>query len=476
MVRCPNCGEENPERFRLCGFCGTSLVATAPTHEVRKTVTVVFSDLQGSTALGERLDSESLREVLNVYFREMQAVLERHGGTVEKFIGDAIMAVFGLPRLHEDDALRAVRAAWQMRAALTVVNADLEARWGVRLTNRTGVNTGEVVSGEVTTGQRLVTGDVVNTAARLEQAAPANEVLLGETTWRLVRDAVEVEAVEPLTLKGKAETVPAYKLLGASGEEGIARRADTPMVGRRAELAALNAALAEATAAGRPRLVTVFAPAGVGKSRLLEEFVRGADGVPILRSRCLPYGEGITFWPLAEMIRQAAGITDEDPTEAARERIRAMFAADGRVAERLETAIGLTPGAFTVEETFWAARRLIETVAAGRPLIVIVNDLHWAEKTFLDLIAHLADTIEAPVVIVGSARPELLEDHPDWDGGDAAPERRVTLHPLSATESGAGHHAPAGRCRDRRRDPGAHHPGRRRQPALRRTDALDAHR
>ena len=174
------------------------------------------------------------------------------------------MAVFGLPRLHEDDALRAVRAAWQMRAALTVVNADLEARWGVRLTNRTGVNTGEVVSGEVTTGQRLVTGDVVNTAARLEQAAPANEVLLGETTWRLVRDAVEVEAVEPLTLKGKAETVPAYKLLGASGEEGIARRADTPMVGRRAELAALNAALAEATAAGRPRLVTVFAEPASG--------------------------------------------------------------------------------------------------------------------------------------------------------------------------------------------------------------------
>ena len=216
MRICPSCGEENPERFRLCGFCGAPLAPQAPAQEVRKTVTVVFSDLKGSTALGERLDSEAVREVLDVYFTEMRGVLERHGGLVEKYVGDAIMAVFGLPRLHEDDALRAVRAAHEMRSALTEVNRRLEARWGVQLENRTGVNTGEVVAGDPSTGQRLVTGDTVNVAARLEQAAPPQEVLIGETTYRLVRDAVEVEAMPPLELKGKSERVAAYRLRGVS--------------------------------------------------------------------------------------------------------------------------------------------------------------------------------------------------------------------------------------------------------------------
>ena len=216
MRICPSCGEENPERFRLCGFCGAPLVGPVPPQEVRKTVTVVFSDLKGSTALGERLDSEAVREVLEVYFSAMRRVLERHGGLVEKYVGDAIMAVFGLPRLHEDDALRAVRAAHEMRAALASVNRHLEDRWGVRLENRTGVNTGEVVAGDPPTGQRLVTGDTVNVAARLEQAAPPLEVLIGEPTYRMVRNAVEVETVPPLELRGKSERIPAYRLLGVS--------------------------------------------------------------------------------------------------------------------------------------------------------------------------------------------------------------------------------------------------------------------
>src|SRR5215469_7480193 len=187
MVRCPACGEENPAKFRLCGYCGAQLARPVAAEEVRKTVTIVFCDLKGSTSLGERLDSESLREVLSVYFAAMSQVLERHGGTVEKYIGDAIMAVFGLPRVHEDDALRAVNAAAEMRERLAILNEELEHRWGVRIGNRTGVHTGEVVAGDPTTGQRLVTGDTVNTAARLEQAAPTNEVLLGESTYRLVR-------------------------------------------------------------------------------------------------------------------------------------------------------------------------------------------------------------------------------------------------------------------------------------------------
>src|SRR5829696_875302 len=198
MQICPNCGEENPPRFRLCGFCGTALVVELPAQERRKTVTVFFSDLKGSTSLGEALDSESLREVMSRYFDEMRAVLEHHGGTVEKYIGDAIMAVFGLPRVREDDALRAVRAAYAMQAALAKLNDELEQRWGVQLVNRTGVNTGEVVAGDPTTGQRLVTGDTVNVAARLEQAAPPLDVLIGEPTYRLTREAVEVEGIEPL--------------------------------------------------------------------------------------------------------------------------------------------------------------------------------------------------------------------------------------------------------------------------------------
>src|SRR6266511_2874303 len=266
MVTCPSCGEENPERFRLCGFCGSALKPAAAAQEVRKTVTVVFCDLEGSTALGERLDSEALREVMSRYFDEMRGALELHGGTIEKYIGDAIMAVFGLPVVREDDALRAVRAAAEMKRRLAVLNEELKSRWGVALRNLTGVNTGEVVAGDPSTGQRLVTGDTVNTAARLEQAAPALEVLLGEPTYRLVRNAVQVEPVEPLELKGKAERAPAYLLRSVRLGQGVARRLDSPMVGRADELARLMQALDTAERERRAQLVTVFGPAGVGKS------------------------------------------------------------------------------------------------------------------------------------------------------------------------------------------------------------------
>jgi predicted ATPase/class 3 adenylate cyclase len=437
MQTCPNCGEENPDKFRLCGICGTALAPAAPAQEVRKTVTVVFSDLKGSTDLGERLDTESLREVLSVYFTEMQAVLERHGGTVEKFIGDAIMAVFGLPTLHEDDALRAVRAAHEMQEALARVNDRLEAGWGVRLENRTGVNTGEVVAGDVTAGQRLVTGDTVNTAARLEQNCPALEVLIGEPTYRLVKDAVEVEQVEPLELKGKAERVPAYRLISVRGGEAVTRRLDAPMVGRVRELDVLTAALDRAIAHRRPQLVTVFGTAGVGKSRLLHEFLaRSAGHATALRGRCLSYGDGITFWPLAEVVRQAADITDDDPLDAARDKL-ATLVGDGAtdVVERVGSAIGLSGATFPVQETFAAARRLFEILARERPLIVLVDDIHWAEGTFLELFRFVIDSpTESAVVLVCSSRPDLLEAHPEWGAEDEA-TKRIVLDPLSADES-----------------------------------------
>jgi class 3 adenylate cyclase/tetratricopeptide (TPR) repeat protein len=405
MLICPACGEENPPRFRLCGFCGTPLAA-APTAEVRKTVTILFSDVAGSTALGERLDPESLREVMGRYFAVMSAAIERHGGTVEKFIGDAVMAVFGLPQAHEDDALRAVRAALDMRAGLDELNADLERRYGVTMANRTGVNTGEVVTDEAAGNQRLATGDAVNVAARLEQAAPAMETLLGALTHALVRDAVEAVPVEPLELKGKSERVPAFRLVGLASRE---RTTATPLIGRNDELELLRRSVAEAEADGG-RLVTVVGEAGVGKSRLLREFTEGLEAsATVVRGRCLPYGDGITFWPIAEAVRGAAGITEDDATVAAREKVLRLAGGDVEVADRVASAIGLVPAVFAVEETFLGVRRLFEILAAGRLLVVMLDDLHWAEPTLLELIAEVVERVHRPCLVVATARPEYLD-------------------------------------------------------------------
>ncbi len=438
MQICPSCGEENPDRFRLCGFCGTPLVVAPPPQEVRKTVTIVFSDLKGSTELGERLDSEALREVLHAYFEAMKTVLERHGGTIEKYIGDAIMAVFGLNRVHEDDAVRAVRAAYEMQEELKKLNDHLAARWGVALQNRTGVNTGEVIAGQPAPGQRLVTGDAVNVAARLEQAAPPLETLIGEPTYRLVRDAVDVEPVEPLELKGKSERIPAYRLRGVSRREGVARRADTPLVGRSAELNAMVEALARVSSLGSPQMVTVLAPAGTGKSRLIQEFLeRAADKARVLHGRCLSYGEG-SFGPLAEMVRDAAGITDADDAEAARTKLDQLVGGEAPdVTERLAAVLGLGEATFPVRETFWATRQLIAALSHTGPVVARIEDIHWAELTFLDLLRYLAEPgSDAPaLLLLCSARPELLDQQPGWgESRDGA--QVLILSPLSEVESG----------------------------------------
>lgn len=433
VVVCPSCGEENPARFRLCGFCGSSLAPASALADVeeRRMVTIVFSDLKGSTNLGEALDSEVLREVMSRYFDAMTHVLRRHGGTIEKFIGDAIMAVFGLPRLHEDDALRAVRAASEMTTALQALNDELDDRFGVRLTNRTGVNTGEVVAGDPTGGQRLVTGDAVNVAARLEQAAPANEVLIGELTYRLTRDAIDVEPVEPLELKGKSERIPAYRLLATPGLEGYQRRIDTALVGRELEMSQLEAALDAVVSDRRPRLMTVLADAGVGKSRLVAEFTRAiaVDGVTVVRGRCLPYGEGITFWPLAGAVREAAGIEEDDPPEVARARLTGLVP-DRQVTDRVAAAIGLSMETFAVAELVWGARRFFEVLAASGPLCVVFDDIHWAEDTFLELIGDLiSNPTDAPVFVLATARHDMLEEHPEW-GHDERSEL-LLLEPLA---------------------------------------------
>jgi class 3 adenylate cyclase/tetratricopeptide (TPR) repeat protein len=433
MVKCPSCGEDNPPKFRLCGYCGTALAAassTLPVHEVRKTVTIVFSDLKGSTALGETLDAEALHEVKERYFNAMAAEIARHGGKIEKYIGDAIMAVFGLPRAHEDDALRAVRAAVDMQHALRHVNDDLRARHGVTLAHRTGINTGEVVANDDPgANQKLATGDAVNVAARLEQAAPENQIYLGEVTYRLVRDAVKVEPVEPLELKGKAQRVPAYRLVSTQGLDGNARRSDTPIVGREAELAEFARIYHEVVATPAVRMMTVIGDAGVGKSRLMHEVVSHVTaGATVLRGRCLPYGDGITFWPLRVMLG-AAGIRDDDHPEAALDKLMAFFG-DREVVDRVAAATGLRAANYPLHEVYWAARKALEILAASAPVVALIDDIHWAEPAFLDLLEHVLSTSTgAPILLLATARHDLLEERAQW--GEQAGASRLVLKPLS---------------------------------------------
>jgi class 3 adenylate cyclase/tetratricopeptide (TPR) repeat protein len=345
-------------------------------------VTVLFCDLAGSTALGETFDPERLRALLARYFERMQAIVERHGGSVEKFIGDAVMAVFGVPVLHEDDALRALRAAVEMRDALPELG----------LQGRIGVMTGEVVTG---TEERLATGDAVNVAARLEQSAQQGEVLVGGSTLALVHAAAEVEPVEPLALKGKAEPVPAYRLLRVRSPEE--RPHETLFVGRRRELALLREAWERTQAERRCELVTVIGDAGVGKSRLAEELFESVRAT-VVRGRCLPYGEGITYWPVVEVLKQLD-----------------LLPANETAAVAIRSLLGEAETATSAEEIAWAFRKTLEQAAAARPLVVVFEDIQWGEETFLDLIEHVALLSSgAPILMLCIARPELTERRPGW--------------------------------------------------------------
>jgi class 3 adenylate cyclase/tetratricopeptide (TPR) repeat protein len=393
VAACPKCGRENSDDARFCSACGTALAAAEAPREQRKVVTVLFCDLVGSTALGESTDPEALRARMRRYFEDLRAILERHGGTVEKFVGDAVMAVFGIPTAHEDDALRAVRAAMEMREA--IAGHGLEAR--------IGVNTGEVVVGGE--GETLVTGDAVNVAARLEQAAPNGEILIGPETRLLVRDAVRVEAVEPLALKGKAEPVEAYRLVEVLRDAApLARHPETPLVGRERERQRLWRAYEDAVAGASCQLFTLLGPAGIGKSRLVADFLERVGGsADVLRGGCLSYGEGITYWPLVEILL-AIGVEPE-------------------------SVIGTSP-----PETQLAFRRLLEARAAERPQVVVVDDLQWAEPVFVDLVEHVADlSRDAPIFLLCIARTELLDARPGWGGGKLN-ATSLLLEPLGAEE------------------------------------------
>ncbi len=443
MLSCPRCGEENPEAARFCSACGSTLLAEqASSFEVRKTVTILFCDLTGSTSIGETHDPEQLRRVMSRYYEEARAVLERHGGQVEKFIGDAVMAVFGIPVLHEDDALRALRAALELREAFAVLNEELERSFGLRLRVRTGVNSGEVIAGDPSRGHAFVSGDAVNVAQRLESAAGEGEILIGEPTYQLARDAIRAEVVEPLQLKGKLDRVRAYRLLDvAPAALPRARRFDSPMVGRDAELALLEDAFARTVRERSCHLFTLLGSAGVGKSRLLWEALGhiGA-GAEVLSAACLPYGEGITFWPVREIVKQATGLTEEDEPDQALAKIVAVLGGDDSaqlVAERVADVIGVAEAVGAAEEGFWGVRRLLEALARRRPLIVVFDDLNWSEPTLLDLIEHVAEYAhDIPILLVCLSRPELLDVRRGWSGGKKN-ATTIFLEPLSEREADA---------------------------------------
>ena len=418
---------------------GEQIAGTEAT-EIRKTVTILFADVTGSTELGERLDPVSIRHVMTRYYDAMRSALERHGGSVEKFIGDAVMAVFGIPKVHEDDALRAIRAAIDMRLALATLNVELERDWGASIDIRTGVNTGEVVAGDPSVGHSLVTGDAVNVAARLEQTADTGAILIGENTYSLVKDVVHAEPTEPLLLRGKAERINAYRLVQVLTDEPISRHLESEMVGRDRELALLEQAMERAAVDRVCHLFTVLGAAGVGKSRLVTEFVRDTQpGLRVLQGRCLPYGQQITFSPVGEVIRQAAGIEVGDSAERARSRITSSLGEqdrEGLIADRVVQLVGLSETTIPTEEIFWSFRKFVEGLAVDVPVFLVFEDIHWAEPSLLDLIEHIADWArDAPILLVCLARTELLEQRRAWGGGKLN-VTTIHLEPLSEDESG----------------------------------------
>jgi class 3 adenylate cyclase/tetratricopeptide (TPR) repeat protein len=452
---CPRCGSDLPPDARFCPSCGLTL-SSKDSAEERRVVTVLFADVTGSTELGERLDPEHLREVMASYFAAMREEIEAEGGTVEKFIGDAVMAVFGVPAAHEDDPIRALRAALRMRERLDDVNDRLMAARGVTLQIRIGVNTGEVLASvDPQPGEPMVTGDAVNVAARLQTAAEPGGILASERTARGAR-GFRFGGATSLDLKGKGQLVSAMELL-----EGTATIQDrgvpglhAPMVGRDEELSLLLTMFRRSAAEGRPNLVTIYGDAGVGKSRLTSEFLMRAEreGATVVRGRCLPYGEGITYWPLAEILKGYAGVLDSDAPELALEKIRKagreLLTADvtsdpGRVTAALAFTVNVADPEFDFgsmeprevrQEVHAGWRSFFSALAAETPLVVIVEDIHWADPALLDLLDESSERVVGPVLFVCPSRPDLAATRPTWGGGRRN-HSSIALDPLTPEQA-----------------------------------------
>jgi class 3 adenylate cyclase/tetratricopeptide (TPR) repeat protein len=437
MPWCSSCGQFAAEGARFCPACGIALASVVALPQLtRKTVTVLFSDVTGFTALGEQLDPESVHQVMGRFFAEMAGVVERHGGMVEKYIGDEVMALFGLPVVHEDDALRAARAALEMRARLETLNEELASRWDIRLSVHTGLNTGEVAAGVHATGDPVTYGDPVNVAQRLEAAAAPGEILVGATTAQLLRDQARLTALAPLRLKGKPELVEAWRLedVGPHVRPTATAAPARPFVGRIAQLQLLHETFNAVVQSRRPMLVTLVGPAGIGKSRLAKALLDdAAERATAVTGRCLSYGEGTTYYPLAEIVRRLT----ERPDEAAIAELAGGGGEGARIASRVARAVGFSRGSVAVEETHWAVRRLLEIQAEKRPLIVVIDDLHWAEPTLLDLIEHLVTSAAGvPLLWLLLGRPELLEQQEGWSDGGAS-GAVLSLGPLTDHDASA---------------------------------------
>jgi class 3 adenylate cyclase/predicted ATPase len=467
---CRSCGAENPAGAKFCMECGTELSAAAESPaapapgaaeappEERRHATVLFADLSGYTAAAERMDPEAVKALVDRTLRRLGEEIERFGGTIDKFIGDNVMGVFGAPVAHEDDPDRAVRAGLAMQDAMKGANRASEEREGVSFSLRVGINSGEVMAGAV--GDRYtVMGDAVNVAARLQAAGRPNSVTVGESTYRSTRETIHYERLEPLTLKGKEEPVPAWEATAVlAGPKTAAARSQTPLIGREDEAGLLTSMAERIEREDRPHLVTVIGQAGVGKSRLLRELMTNLDDSahpPIIRrGQCPPYGAGIAYWALAQVLREEFEILDTDSPEVAWGKLRAGVGklmeelgeaeAGERNAALLAIPLGIDPPeeAEQVERDpeqmrealFSAARAVVEAISHHRPLVLAIDDIHWADEGMLDLIDHLTRWVRGPLLLVCLARDELLERRPGWGGGRRN-ATTISLEPLTEDET-----------------------------------------
>src|SRR2546421_7617573 len=457
MRVCPACGTENPEKARFCLECGTALADAAPPPlpgEERKMITAVFVDLVGSTARSEQLDPEDVKALVAPYHARVRAELEGHGGTFEKFSGDAILTLFGTPKAHEDDPERAIRAGLAVRRALAELNAEDE--W-LDLHIRIGIHTGEaliMLGARPSEGEWSAAGDVLNTAARIQSAAPTDGILVGRTTYLATKDAFSFKAAEPVQAKGKAEPVEVWEVVGTQDEAGPRPRGETALVGREAELGELLTfcdSLVEERSVG---LAAIVGAPGIGKSRLLLELVGRLEGrFDVHWGKCLSYGEDITYWPVMEIFKSAAGILQSDDRETSAKRLDAFLETLGTedldelrtIASALSNLIGIptTPrGTYATSEIsqaelHWGIRRALQLRSRAEATTIVVEDLHWAEQTLLELIAYIASgEAEAPLVLVCTARPDLEEVAPGFLSGEGR-RRTVELSTLDRDQSAA---------------------------------------
>jgi class 3 adenylate cyclase len=441
MIACPSCGFESPDDFAFCPKCATALAVPLAIPEERKVVTTLFCDLVGSTAMGEDADPEDVDALLRRYSALSRQVVESYGGTVEKFIGDAVVSVFGVPATHEDDPERAVRAGLRLVAAV----GDLPPVAGHPIEVRVGINTGEaLVRLDITpgSGEGFLTGDAVNVGARLEAAAPPMGVVVGSLTHELTRKGIVYEALEPVAAKGKREPLEVWlakEPVARTGAQALAWA--TPFVGRSVELGYLTALLDKAADSSSSQVALIVGEPGIGKSRLIAHLFAQVDVGPRLvtwrQGRCLSYGEGVTFWPLAEIVRSHAGILESDHAKTVEEKLEQVLPdGDDRpwFRQRLRALLGLDAVKAEREENFTAWLRFLEEIASRGPTVIVLEDLHWADDALLDFVEFLALRIaHVPLMVIASARSELFERRPSFGG--AVRINRMALEPLSQQET-----------------------------------------